>query len=67
MDCHTVVIEEGIVEEKLGCQHVSDTIRRGVTYVAQKWKGGVLNFFRSFKIICPPLEIDNDRSLIYIL
>ena len=65
MDCHTVVIDEGIVEEKLGGgggQHFSDTIRRGVTYVTQKWKGGgSLNFFRSFKIIS--LEINNDRFL----
>jgi len=29
-----------------GAQHLSDTIRRGVTYVTQKWKGGgVIKFF----------------------
>ena len=44
MDCYTVEIDEGIVEEKLGGQHFSDTIRRGVTYVTQKWKGGHLIF-----------------------
>jgi hypothetical protein len=40
MDCHTFAIDEGIVEEKLGGQHFPDTIRRGVTYVTQKWKRG---------------------------
>ena len=54
MDCYTVEIDEGIVEEKLGGQHFSDTIRRGVTYVTQKWKGGSFNVFWSFKIICRP-------------
>lgn len=69
MDCHTVVIDEGIVEEKLGGQHFSHTIRRGLTYVTQKWKGGVIKFFPVIQnnLPRPPLEINNDRSLIYIL
>ena len=46
-----------------GPQHFSDTIRRGVTHVTQKWKGGSFSCFRSFKIICRPMEINNDRSL----
>jgi len=43
MDYHTVVIDEGIVEEKLGGggQHFSDTIRH------KSGKGGSFNFFRS--------------------
>ena len=41
MDCHTVVIDEGIVEEKLGGQHFSDTIRRGGSHMLHKsGKGG---------------------------
>jgi hypothetical protein len=66
MGCHTVVIDEGIVDEKLGGQHFSDTIR-GVTYITQKWKGGSFNFFPVIQNNLPsPLEINNDRSLIYI-
>ena len=29
MGCHTFMIDEGILEEKLGGQHFSDTIRGG--------------------------------------
>jgi hypothetical protein len=44
MDCHTVVIDEGIVEEKLGGrgQHVSDTIRRGGHICYTKVERGVI-------------------------
>jgi hypothetical protein len=42
MDCHTVVIDEGIVEEKLGGQHFSDTIRRGGSHMLHKSGKGVI-------------------------
>ena len=43
MDCHTVVIDEGLVEEKLGGVNIFlKLLGEGVTYVAQKWKGGHL-------------------------
>ena len=55
MDYHTAVIDEGIVEEKLGVNIFLTLLGGGgVTYVTQKWKGGSFNFFRTFKISYAP-------------
>jgi hypothetical protein len=42
MDSHTVVIDAGIVDESWGVNIFLTLLGGGVTYVTQKWKGGVI-------------------------
>jgi hypothetical protein len=59
MDCHTVVIDEDIVEEMLGVNIFLTLLGGGVTYVVQNWKGGSFNIFRSISTLTLQVHIKN--------